>query len=168
MDGCLWLLVEGARLSNHLVNCKNLWRQTFQGILQSFQLDVTVALFRSCLPFTFTANPQYCDSRPTVILLQQQVRLYCFPTTSLDLCVTSHQTCVFLIWFVLYCTLVLPRDAMHSAVLVIVNLSVCHTRRLCPHGSTYTIMISSSFPAFPEVCRIIYSRYWMPPLGLCI
>ena len=36
----------------------------------------------------------------------------------------------------------LPRDAMHSAVLV-VNLSVCprppvcHTRALCPHGSTY-------------------------------
>jgi len=35
----------------------------------------------------------------------------------------------------------LLRDAMHSAVLVIVNLSVrlsvCHTRGLCPHGSTY-------------------------------
>jgi len=36
--------------------------------------------------------------------------------------------------------LLLPRDAMHIAVLVIVNLSVClsvcHTRALCPHGST--------------------------------
>jgi len=35
---------------------------------------------------------------------------------------------------------------MHSTVLVIVNLSVCpsvcHTRGLCPHGSTYTIMVS--------------------------
>ena len=37
----------------------------------------------------------------------------------------------------------LPRDAMHSAVLVIINLclsvclSICHTRGLCPHGSTY-------------------------------
>jgi len=31
----------------------------------------------------------------------------------------------------------LPRDSMHSAVLVIVNLSVRHTRGLCPHGTTY-------------------------------
>jgi len=37
--------------------------------------------------------------------------------------------------------LFLPRDAMHGAVLhvVIVNLSIClcHTRGLCPRGSTY-------------------------------
>jgi len=40
---------------------------------------------------------------------------------------------------------ILLRDAMQSSVLVIVNLpvclsvrlSVCHTRGLCPHGSTY-------------------------------
>jgi len=42
-------------------------------------------------------------------------------------------------------TVLLPRDAMHSAVLVIVNLSLClsvrlsvhHIRGLCPHGLAY-------------------------------
>jgi len=45
--------------------------------------------------------------------------------------------------------LFLPCDAMRCTVFVIVILSVClsvcHTRGLCPHGSTYTIMISSPY-----------------------
>ena len=35
-----------------------------------------------------------------------------------------------------FCTF-LPRDALRCKVFVIVILSVCHTRGLCPHGSTY-------------------------------
>jgi len=31
----------------------------------------------------------------------------------------------------------LPCDAMRCTVFVTVILSVCHTRGLCPHGSTY-------------------------------
>jgi len=36
-----------------------------------------------------------------------------------------------------YYSVFLPRYTMRCAVLVIAILSVCHTRGLCPHGSTY-------------------------------
>ena len=37
------------------------------------------------------------------------------------------------------------RNSVRLSVRVSVRPSVCHTRELCPHGSTYTIMISSPY-----------------------
>jgi len=57
----------------------------------------------------------------------------------------------------------LLHDAMHSAVLVIVNLSVCpsvsHTRGLCSHGLTM-IMISSPYRS-PKI--LIFWRHNSSP-----